>query len=212
MIQHKAYAQGFSKAAESYGIDPEKLYGLSGFLKVAEQLQMQKRAGKFGPAARLLAKLSPKVNPDKLNWFTRLFTNSHTALAKSNPIRKGFNLHLNWGPESAGSLFSSIGFGADLPPVLRNVTRLSPLKILAGATAAGGGTAVAANALKKEKGTSIKNLDTEKNTSVVDAIKNMSPELKKKLLIGLGIGTTGLVGAGIARAALSGSTNKKNVE
>ena len=205
MTNQEAYVLGFAKTAEAYGVDPVELYKFSEAKKAAGHYVMLKQAGKFGPLARLVTKLSPKVDPKKLNWFTRLFTNSHTALAKSNPVPKGRRVRLNWDPESASSSFSRLGFDKNLPPVLRDVTRISPLKILAGGSAAGGGVAITANALRNKKDNSVDNnpVDDSTKDSLVDVIKNMDPTLKKKILIGLGVGATGLASIGLTRAALS---------
>lgn len=202
MTNQEAYAVGFSKIAEAHGVDPVELYDFSRVLASVKQASINKQA-RFGTMARIIAKLSPKVDPSKLNWFTRLFTDSHTAIAKSNkvkylPPRHGF------GYGTASSEVAKDFTTGKLPDVTRTVTRISPLKILAGATAAGGIGGLAKSRFDKENNSggmagAVDGVTDAKN-SIVSLVKNLSPEQKRNLAIALGIGTAGLAGLGIAGA------------
>lgn len=198
MNKAKPYIAEFCKTAGYYG------YSATELIKLVDT--MQKKAG-YGSLARVIAKMSPKVDPKKLNWFTKLFTTSHKALAKSNPVPKSFRLNtIKSGPESAAALGTTVGYGSVLPPVLRNVTKVSPLKVLAGLAAAGAGTRMAISSgkggSKPLNANATKDGKSPNNSSLVDYVKNLDPELKKKILIGLGAGAAGAAGIGILSSVL----------
>lgn len=125
------YFEGFCKAAELAGADPEALV---------------KEAAGFGRIARLMTRLQPKVN--LRGWFDprRLITTvRHNVIQRAeNPVTGAAKA-----VGSAGGGASAYG-NAGMPRWsdiankggVRNVARIDPLKVLA-ALLAGGGTAAA---------------------------------------------------------------------
>ena len=124
------YEKGFIEKCAEYGVDGAAVLS-----------HMQKRAGLVGAGTRLAVKLHPKVNPDKLNWFTKLFTNTKkipTTIRSSAPVTEAL---ANMG--SGGGGFSAAMQAADTSSKgMREVTRLSPGKILAALGLTGGAGAL----------------------------------------------------------------------
>lgn len=194
MSLDEQYANGFSKTARALGYDPDTLLNLA---HEGSTPRMQKSAG-YGRLARLITKLSPKIkDPSKLNWFTKLFTNTRHSIVKSNPVTNDMLDSIRAAREGRAILNSAEGgvrqnlpaYSSNLNPTLRSVTRLSPLKVLLGAGAGGGAVAAATGGNK------------EKEESLIDTIRNMDPALKKKLAIALGVGAAGLTGLGVYTAS-----------
>lgn len=193
------YVNGFCKVAAMHGVDAtelaryafrmhksaaagdifRKLISVTGNSRLGTGDSLKRLAN----IRKLRALLSPKVDPEKLNWFTRLFTKSRnaTAIFKHNPITRDPR------PINAGEIYNG-GPGHFMPPPLgeenpltREITRVSPGRVLAALAVPGAAAAGGLGSLKKDS----------------DA------ELKKKIIAGLV--ATGALGAGAAGIyALSG--------
>lgn len=173
-MNRESYMVGFSKVASVTG------YSIPQLLQISRNMQKQ---AKVGSLAKLLTRMSPKVDPNKLNWFTRLFTTTKNKLHK-------VRTHVPSGPGAEGARAYSSGetYNEGLSDLMTSETRLSPLKILAGLTGLGAGGATVASMLP------------EKKKSLIDRWNELDPVLRKKILIGLGAtgGALALYGIGSA--------------
>ena len=172
------YEIGLMNKCAEYGVDGSQVLD-----------SLRKSAGLVSTGKRIAVKLHPKVNPDKLNWFTRLFTTTKTVpttIRQSGSVTEALkNMGEGGLPYGVGggldsSLFSTKAKG------MRSVTRLSPEKILAALGITGGAGAMAGGSSAP------------------------APSFggKKALIAAL----LGLGAAGAGAAALSSSKKKKDTE
>lgn len=120
------YEQGFMNKCAEYGVNGQIL------LK-----ELRKSASLVSPIKRLAVKLHPKVDPGKLNWFTRPFTTTKRVPYKVIGSTTVNELAGEGLPYGAGGVADDILSSAR---GIRETTRLSPEKILAalGLTGAAG--------------------------------------------------------------------------